>query len=591
MKHLKLTLILALIVFKSVAHDPPNFIIILADDQGWNGTSVLMDPNNSDSKSDFYETPNLERLAAMGMRFSKAYAPSPKCSPSRMSIITGQTTARNHFTNTTSMSATGEILIEPSSNTSITSEELTLPEYLKSLTDLNYSTGHFGKWHLGKDLPTAHGYDESDGANSNADGDNGQSINDDPKQIFSLTQKGIDFMTSANTAGNPFFLQLSHYAVHTTIESTQTSFDKYNSKVDGSLHDNVDYAAMTEDLDTGVGLILDFLEELQITDNTYIIYLSDNGGQTNVTSNAPLRLGKTTIFEGGIRVPLIISGPGISANTHSSIPVIGYDLYPTIIELLGENIDDLPDNLDGVSFANILNGSATDLTREVPLIFHSPHYENNPNKVPRSAIVDGNEKLFVEYETGDRLHYDLDTDLEESSNIYIESDEGSTSLLLQLRDYMKSVDAQMPTYSLTDEDTDSDGLPDTWEFEYFLGTLFDGSDDPDGDGNSNSQEYANDTDPLVQNEPTDLRLSSTLDISPFSVYPNPASNEIHFSNTLATQKDLIFELYGLDGHLLLQKELYDGARISIENLPKGIFLYRVLNSVKDVLLDGKLSKE
>ena len=157
------TLILALIIAMDVnAQSPPNIILILADDQGWNGTSVQMDPELSNSKSDFYETPNLERLASSGMRFSQAYAPSPKCSPSRMSILTGKTTARNRFTETSSATSSGEILLTPASNTSITDSELTLPEYLKSLSEWNYRTGHFGKWHLGQDDPTLHGFDESD---------------------------------------------------------------------------------------------------------------------------------------------------------------------------------------------------------------------------------------------------------------------------------------------------------------------------------------------------------------------------------------------------------------------------------------------
>ncbi|MFY0598203.1 MAG: sulfatase-like hydrolase/transferase [Cyclobacteriaceae bacterium] len=571
----------------SFSQDSPNFIFILADDQGWTGTSVLMDPDNPDSKSDYYETPNLERLAASGMRFSSAYAPSPKCSPSRMSIITGQTTARNHFTNTSSMVTSGKTLIEPSSSTSITSDEFTLPEYLKSLTDHNYTTAHFGKWHLGSDLPEAHGFDESDGANSNNDGNSGSSINEDPKGIFDITQKGIDFMSEAIAADRPFYIRLSHYAVHTDIESTQASFDKYEAKPKGRNHDGADYAAMTEDLDAGVGLILDFIEEQQLQGTTYIIYTSDNGGQINVTSNDPLRLGKTMIFEGGIRVPLIISGPGITANSHSSAPVVGYDFYPTIADLIGGDLSSLPNDLDGTSFKGILDGTSNELTKDQPLIFHSPHYENNANKTPRSAIIDGDEKLLVEYETGDRLHYALNEDIDESNNTYSASSEISTSLLLTLRDYLKSVEAQMPTFSLTEADTDEDGLPDSWEFEQLLGTLFDGSDDPDGDGLDNSDEYDQGKDPLVSD--AGIGLLSTSKHTPLKLYPNPVRD---FLQVLTDIDGMSLTLYDLGGRLILQQtEINSTSSVSTVGIPKGVFMYQIKNQSEEIIAKGRLIKE
>lgn len=588
MKYLLLVFFCTSLILKPLSQNNPNFIFILADDQGWNGTSVMMDPNNPESKSDYHETPNLERLALAGMRFSRAYAPAPKCSPSRMSIITGQTTAENHFTNTSSMSASGKTLIEPSSNTSITSDELTLPEYINALSSVDYLSAHFGKWHLGSDLPTSHGFDQSDGANSNNTGSSGVSINDDPKQIFSLTQKGIDFITEAKAANKPFYLQLSHYAVHTDIESTSESFSKYDAKNKGSKHENVSYAAMTEDLDSGVGLILDFLEEEQLIDNTYIIYFSDNGGQLNVTSNSPLKLGKTMIFEGGIRVPLIISGPGITGNSHSDVAVIGYDFYPTIIDLIGEDLGNLPDDLDGISFKGILNGSATELTREQPLIFHSPHYENNANKTPRSTIIDGPNKLIVEYETGARLHYNLDSDISESSDSYSSDDETSNNLVLKLRDYLKGVNAQMPTYSLTDSDSDSDGIPDEWEFINLLGTLFGADDDPDNDGISNIIEYNNDTDPLTTNDMIPETLNLKVQNKPISIYPNPTKGLIHFSNLDLSNNDLLFSLFSLNGELIL-KESITAKQPSIllpDNLV-GIYFYRI-NSENEELARGKL---
>lgn len=584
MKYNLLALLCLLQYSKLFCQSSPNFILILADDQGWNGTSVMMNPNNVDSKSDFYETPNLERLASMGMRFSQAYAPAPKCAPSRMSILTGQTTAANMFTNTTSRSATGEILIEPSSTIAITADALTLPEYLKLLPNSAYISAHFGKWHLGSDLPTSHGFDQSDGANSNGSGDTGSEVNDDPKQIFSLTEKGIAFMTEAKANNKSFYLQLSHYAVHTAIESTQASLTKYDAKAAGNRHNSESYAAMTEDLDTGVGLILDFLENQELMNNTYIIYTSDNGGQKNATSNEPLREGKTMVFEGGIRVPLMISGPEIAGNSHTDVPVVGYDFYPTILDLAGAALASLPDQLDGTSIKNILNGSSDELTRETPLIFHSPHYDNNANKTPRSTIIDGPNKLIVEYETGARLQYNLANDIGESTNIYSESDPLSKTLILKLRDYLREVEAQMPRYSETDLDTDADGLPDAWEFVHLLGTQYDGNDDPDSDGINNLSEFKNDSDPLVISKAVALFLEEKV---PFDIYPNPNTGTIHFMKV--DDENHTFKLFGIDGKMIISEVLNpDTKTLNLTNHEEGIYLYGIYDRHDQITSQGKL---
>ncbi|WP_109829685.1 sulfatase-like hydrolase/transferase [Reichenbachiella versicolor] len=566
----------------------PNIILIIADDQGWNGTSVQMDPDDTESKSDYYETPNLELLAAAGMRFSRAYSPSPKCSPSRMSILTAKSTARTGFTETNPEITTDEFLTTPASITSITQSETTLPEYLKSLTGLNYTTAHFGKWHLSGGGPSLHGFHESDGNTDNNDGDSGTSVNDDPKKIFTITQSGIDFMDDAILNNQPFYLQLSHYAVHTDIESTQSSLDKYNAKSTGTRHDNVSYAAMTEDLDESLGRILDYVDEKDIDDNTYIIYTSDNGGQTSQSSNEPLKLGKTMIFEGGIRVPFVVSGPGISANTHSTEPIIGYDLFPTIVDLIGSDLDGLPSNIDGISFKNILKGNASTLARENGLIFHSPHYATNPNKEPRSAIIKGENKLIVEYETGTRYLYDLSEDLSEATNLYSESSDQSAEIVIELRDYLMSVDAKLPSITSDKSDSDGDGIPDDWEIENLLGALYSDTDDTDSDGFSNLDEYQNDTDPLSVDEQTDdeLELSINSTSSLPTLYPNPCRGVINIRNP--QNESFQISLYSLDGRLVFHKS-DTSSKVYLPSGIKGVYFYEIQFPKKSDTQRGKLS--
>ena len=190
-----------------------NFVIVVLDDQGWTGTSVQMDASLLDSKSDYYITSELESLASKGMTFSRGYAPAPKCSPSRNSILIGKTPARANFTNTDNVIATGKILIEPTIITVLDGNEVTYAEWLKSI-GMNYRTAHFGKWHQGNtsdSSPANNGFDFTDGSTSNGDGSQGGTVQADPKKIFELTTKSIEFIQNAVNDGVPFALQLSHY--------------------------------------------------------------------------------------------------------------------------------------------------------------------------------------------------------------------------------------------------------------------------------------------------------------------------------------------------------------------------------------------
>ena len=224
----------------------PNFILILSDDQGWNGTSVKMMDNEPASKSDYFETPNLELLAERGIRFSNAYSSAPVCAPSRYSIQFGKTPARLS-------------LIRVGMNTDHIDHEgfISIPKALKEINS-QYKTAHFGKWGMGSN-PSVFGYDVSDGPTKNKDGNfnNNKSqwknvFKNDPKNIFSLTDKAIEFITSSNKEKKPFYLQISHYAVHTNIESKENSYVQFKEKHKGAQQKHVVFAAMTFDLDEGI---------------------------------------------------------------------------------------------------------------------------------------------------------------------------------------------------------------------------------------------------------------------------------------------------------------------------------------------------
>ena len=246
----------------------PNFILILSDDQGWNGTSVQMMDDEPLSKSDYHETPYLESLASRGMRFSHAYASAPVCAPSRYSIQFGKTPARLS-------------LIRVGMNSDHIQHETwtSIPKALKSINS-NYIAAHFGKWGMGS-LPEVLGYDQSDGPTQNKEGGfvNNKSQWDyttmkDPKRIFSLTDQAVRFLEEATSNQTPFYLQISHYAVHSSLQMQASSLGNFQSKSPGRQHKDAGLASMTYDLDQGLGILLRKVRELGIEDNTYIIYIN-----------------------------------------------------------------------------------------------------------------------------------------------------------------------------------------------------------------------------------------------------------------------------------------------------------------------------
>jgi arylsulfatase A-like enzyme len=427
-------------------NDYPNFIIILVDDQGWNGTSVQMMNEEINSKSDFYQTPNIEKLAEKGIKFSSAYAGAPVCAPSRYSIQFGQTPARLK-------------MIRVGMNTSHInhSTDLTIPKQLKNINS-NYVAAHFGKWGMGA-YPSILGYDESDGATGNKDGgfdfkDNKKqwqnTINEDPKKIFSITDKAIDFIDRKAKSNTPFFLQLSHYAVHSDIMMRKKTLEKYNNLPKGKYQKNSGFAAMTEDLDDSVGLLLDKIEDLGIEDNTYIIYTSDNGSVPVMpprriykeSYNYPLSRGKWDANEGGVRVPFIVVGPGIEKNVESKSIISFSDILPTIIDLAGNKIKN-DKYLDGGSLKNVLENYKMNkiLRNDEGIVFHVPYENGIALKRAHSAIRLDNFKLIKFYDNGQLMLFDLDNDLGEKNDLSSSDSSKTLKLELLLDNYLKKVKA------------------------------------------------------------------------------------------------------------------------------------------------------
>ena len=428
----------------SNSNNSPNFIFILVDDQGWNGTSVQMMNTEPLSKSDYHSTPNLEKLASRGIRFSNAYASAPVCAPSRYSIQFGKTPARMSF-----------IRVGMSSSHINHKELVSIPKALKKINK-EYVAAHFGKWGIGS-IPETLGYDYSDGPTKNKDGGfvndrnqwNHVSV-EDPKNIFSITQKAVVFMEKNTIEKKPFYLQISHYAVHASIQSKKETFLNQAKKPLGAQHINPGFAAMTEDLDKGLGIILDKISQLGIQDNTYVIYMSDNGSVPNIPGakkytksyNYPLKRGKWDALEGGLRVPLVIAGPGIEFGNESQVPVSGSDILPTIKDLAGKSNFKL-NEIDGGSFKSILlDPSKLKVKREVDgIFFHVPYKNGIALKRPHSAVRKGDFKLVKFQDNGELFLYNLTIDKKESQNLVYHNPKKAKELEKLLMNYLKEVHA------------------------------------------------------------------------------------------------------------------------------------------------------
>jgi len=433
----------------NAASPKPNFIVILADDQGWGTTSIMMDPKVPESKSDFFQTPNLEKMAAEGMRFTEAYAAHPNCSPSRAALLTGRSPAALHLTDIIERNSgpdyVGNPLIPPHHVSEISADDPTIAQLLKA-ADPSYRTALLGKWHLAGGGPAEHGFDVSDGDTNNGDGRG--KLPDNPKKIFGITRRAVNFMDTQVKTGQPFYLQVSHYATHEPWQARPSSIKKFQDAPKGARHTNVEYAAMLFDMDEGIGELLDAVKADGIADHTYIIYTSDNGcipthDPGNI--NGPLRGWKASVWEGGIRVPFIVEGPGIKAGSVSRTPIVGYDLLPTICDLAG--IQSWPKTVEGGSLKALLLGDGTaPVSRVEPyLVFHWPHYQHQKNSTPDSTIIEASGwKLHYWWETKQVQLFQLDEDLGESHDAAAQRKEQAGEMKARLFEYLEKVKAQLP---------------------------------------------------------------------------------------------------------------------------------------------------
>lgn len=424
---------------RSATH--PNFVLILSDDQGWDGLSVAMHPEVAASKSRVCETPNLERFASQAMRFSSAYAPAPVCSPTRISIQTGKTPAQMHWTQAApSMTAAdGYPLVPPEQHRSIAAGTVTIGTLLKTA---GYATAHYGKWHLSGGGPANFGYDESDGDTGNEDA--APFVDPNPVDIFGMSDRACHFMEVNVAAGRPFHIQLSYNALHYSENALKSTIEKYRARMPEAPERIITRAAIAENLDSGVGQVLAKIDALGISGNTYVIYMSDNGaGGGGKGERGGLSGGKGALAEGGIRVPFIIRGPRIPANSWCHVPVAGYDLLPTFCALAGVT-EPLPQGVEGGNIAPLLATGIGEVARPMPgLLFHFPHYQGT--NTPQSAIRVGDFKLLKFYETGEFQLFNLSEDIGERNNLALAMPDKTRELSVLLEQRLMAAGAGLPT--------------------------------------------------------------------------------------------------------------------------------------------------
>jgi arylsulfatase A-like enzyme len=433
----------------------PNIVVFVADDLGWSDLGY--------SGSSFYESPNIDALSKRGMVFTNAYSNGPNCAPSRASLMSGMYTPR-HGIYTVASSARGKSKdrrLIPIENTTVLRNNIaTLPEQLKTL---GYRTGHFGKWHLGTD-PTTQGMDVNIAGREWGSPSGGgyrspfafpNLKSDKPGEYLTdrISESACDFIR--NSKDKPFFVYLSHYSVHTPIQPKKQYIEHFKSKPEDRGHNNSGYAAMIQSLDESMGRIIKTLADESLSENTIVIFVSDNGGHGGVTTNRPLRGAKGMLYEGGIRVPMIVHWPGkTTAGTKFEQPVIGVDLLPTILEManakLGVNLGDQP--RDGISLVNVLDGTSARIVSR-PVFWHFPAYlqgtgggaSRDPFRTrPAGAVRLGDWKLIEFFETGHVELYNLVDDIAESKNVAAANPDRTASLLEKLQSWRESVNAPVP---------------------------------------------------------------------------------------------------------------------------------------------------
>ena len=423
--------------------EKPNIVFLFIDDMGW--------PDLGCYGHKFHETPVIDRLCEQGMKFTDFYAATPVCSSTRSTVQTGQYSARTGITDfIPGHWRPFEKLVVPPIDDHLAAGVKTPGNALKAA---GYVTGYFGKWHLGHDRehqPDRHGYDVTaaqlgkdfktwrtrKGTKSNG-----------PKQIDLLTDQTLYFIEA--NKDKPFFVTLSHHAVHIRCEGRPETIAKYQAKpkpAEGV--NNVVYAAMTEDLDTSIGRVLRQLDELGLADKTMVLFTSDNGGLRKiytgvgeeVSTNAPLRDEKGTVYEGGIRVPMIVRWPGVvQPGSVCQEPATTADLMATFCQAAGAQLPGQP--IDGASLVPLLLAPKAKLARSA-IYFHYPHYHHSR---PASAIRAGDLKLIEWLEDGNVELYNLRDDIGEKTDLSAKLPEQARQLQKMLAAWRQEVGARMPT--------------------------------------------------------------------------------------------------------------------------------------------------
>ena len=433
MKHLILLTVMMSPILSRAAQ--PNIIFLLSDDQHWNETSVQMHPEYENSKSDYYNTPQLERLASEGMRFSAAYAPAPVCSPTRASIQTGLSPATLHWCKAgPTVAVSGNYRLLPATSRKSLEGELT---FASELQTAGYATAHFGKWHIGGGGPENRGYDVSDGDIGNEAAEKFKDTN--PVDIVGMTTRAAKFMEQQVRANKPFYLQMSYLALHQPANASQKNIARFTKLYPEMKQRSVQRMALTADLDEGVGALLEHLKRLEIENDTYVIYMSDNGAAGR--ANELIKGGKGSLDEGGTRAVFIVRGPGVPENSWSHQRIVGYDLFPTFCSLAGVN-SPLPNKLEGGDISALFNGENTPVERaQAGLLFHFPHYQKS---TPASALYYGDHKLVRDYEAGSDRLYAITTDLAEKSDISATQPELLKLMQKMLSQQLTSTNAAIP---------------------------------------------------------------------------------------------------------------------------------------------------
>ncbi|MBT5170494.1 MAG: sulfatase [Opitutales bacterium] len=440
--------------FVSAKPDKPNFVVFLVDDMGWGDVAAY--------DSEYHETPNIDQLASEGMKFNQAYAACAVCSLSRAAILTGQYPARLKLTDWIPghKNPKGKLNV-PDWTMHIEHERVTIAE---ALNEAGYQTQFIGKWHLLpvpdtddwiNHYPNKHGFDSNIGGREwgqpkgpgkyfhpfgmpNLEGKEGDYLTD------ALTDAAVDFIETADKDA-PFLLYFAYYTVHGPIIAKDDLTAKYASKQTFNENDKTGYpaadkyAAMVQSLDESVGRVVSALEAQGLDKDTVIVFTSDNGGVNARGNNGPFRDGKATPYEGGIREPLIIKWPGaIQAGSENETPVIGTDIYPTLLDIAGLPLKPR-EHRDGLSLVPLLT-QKNDLERDA-LYWHYPHYHKAN---PYSAVRDGNLKLIEYFEDGKLELYELSNDPTESQDLAKEQPEVAKRLHKKLTRWRKRIGAQIP---------------------------------------------------------------------------------------------------------------------------------------------------